>query len=98
MKDLGLMHYFLGLEVCQNPEGMFTNQRKYAMEILKIFDMLECKSMATPMDTNLKLLSNESSELVDVTRYIHNYWVTDVSDGYWSRYMLCCEHSDSISS
>ena len=30
----------------------------YAVEILKIFDMLECKSMATPMDTNLKLLMN----------------------------------------
>ena len=41
------------------------------MEILKIFDMLECKSMATPMDTNLKLLADESSELVDVTQYKH---------------------------
>ena len=39
------------------------------MEILKRFDMLECKSMATPMDTNLKLLADESSELVDVTQY-----------------------------
>ena len=39
------------------------------MEILKRFDMLECKSMATPMDTNLKSLANESSELVDVTQY-----------------------------
>ena len=39
------------------------------MEILKIFDMLDCKAMATPMDTNLKLLSDELSELVDVTQY-----------------------------
>ena len=31
--------------------------------------MLDCKAMSTPMDTNLKLLSDESSELVDVTRY-----------------------------
>ena len=28
----------------------------YAVEILKRFDMLECKAMATPMDSNLKLL------------------------------------------
>ena len=42
-------------------------QEKYAVEILKRFDMLDCKAMATPMDTNLKLLSNESSKLVDVT-------------------------------
>ena len=31
--------------------------------------MLECKSMATPMDSNLKLLADDSSELVDVTHY-----------------------------
>ena len=38
-------------------------------KVLKRFDMLECKSMATPMDSNLKLLADESSELVDVTQY-----------------------------
>ena len=37
------------------------------VEILKRFNMLECKAMATPMDSNLKLLADESSELVDVT-------------------------------
>ena len=31
--------------------------------------MLDCKDMATPMDTNLKLLSDETSELVDMTQY-----------------------------
>ena len=69
MKDLRLMHYFLGLEVWQNLEVIFLNQGKYAVEILKRFDMLECKAMATPMDTNLKLLADESLELVDVTQY-----------------------------
>ena len=69
MKDLGLMHYFLGLEVWQSSEGIFLNQGKYAVEILKRFNMLECKAMATPMDSNLKLLADDSSELVDVTQY-----------------------------
>jgi hypothetical protein len=41
MKDLGLMHYFLGLEVWQSPERIFLNQGKYTVEILKRFDMLE---------------------------------------------------------
>ena len=52
MKDLGLVHYFRGLEVWKTPEGIFLNPRKYAVEILKRFDMLHCKAMATPMDTN----------------------------------------------
>ena len=63
------MHYFLGLEVWQSPEGIFLNQGKYAVEILKRFDMLDCKAMTTPMDTNLKLLSDDPSELVDMTQY-----------------------------
>ena len=31
--------------------------------------MLECKTVATPMDSNLKLLADDSSELVDVIQY-----------------------------
>ena len=69
MKDLGLVHCFLGLEGWQSSEGIFLNQGKYAVEILKRLNMLECKAMATPMDSNLKLLADDSSELVDVTHY-----------------------------
>ena len=50
------------------PRRNLSEPGKYAVEILKIFDMLDCKVMATPMDTNLKLLSNETSELVDMTQ------------------------------
>jgi hypothetical protein len=53
MKDLGLMHYFLGLEDWKSPKKIFLNQGKYAVEILKMFDMLKCKSMNTPMETKL---------------------------------------------
>jgi hypothetical protein len=67
MKYLGLMHYFIGLEVWQNPERIFLNQGKYAVEILKRFDMLECKPMNTPMETKPKLLVDTSSELIDAT-------------------------------
>ena len=63
------MHYFLGLGVWQSPKGIFLNQGKYVVEILKMFDMLECKAMATPIDTHLKFLANASSELVDVILY-----------------------------
>jgi hypothetical protein len=67
MKDLGMMHYLLGLEVWQSLEKIFLNQGKYAVEILKRFDTLECKSMNTPMETKFKLLVDTSLQLVDVT-------------------------------
>ena len=35
MKDLGLMHYFLGLELWQSPKDIFLNQGMYIVEILK---------------------------------------------------------------
>jgi hypothetical protein len=69
MKDLGLMHYFLGLEVWKSLKRIFLNQGKYAVEILKRFDMLECNSMNTPMETKLKLLVDTSSELIDAMLY-----------------------------
>jgi hypothetical protein len=69
MKHLGLMHYFLGLEVWKIPEKIFLNQGKYAVEILKRFDMLECKSMNTPMETKSKLMVDNSSKLVDAMLY-----------------------------
>ena len=62
MKYLGMMHYFLGLEVWQYPDEIFLNQGKYTVEILKIFGMIDCKAMTTPMITNLKLLNDDTSD------------------------------------
>ena len=52
MKDLGLMHYFLGLEVWQKDEEIFLAQGRYATDILKRFRMQDCRPMSTPMITN----------------------------------------------
>ena len=42
---------------------------KYAVEILKRFGMMDCKTMTTPMESNLKLLSDASLDSVDATMY-----------------------------
>jgi hypothetical protein len=67
MKDL--MHYFLGIEVWRSREKILLNQGKYAIAILKRFDMLECKSMNTPMETKLKIMVDTLLELFDATLY-----------------------------
>ena len=69
MKAVGMMHYFLGMEVWKNVGGISLKQGKYAVEILKRFGMMECKAIATPMASNLKLLSDYSSEAVDAMMY-----------------------------
>ena len=69
MKDLGMMHYFLGMDMWQNADGIFLGQGKYAVDILKRFGMMDYKAITTPMASNLKLLSIASSESVDATMY-----------------------------
>ena len=49
--------------------GSSSIKGKYAVEILKRFDMLECKPMYTPMEAKLKLLVDTSSKLIDATLY-----------------------------
>jgi len=60
MKDLGMMEYFLGLEVWKYRGEIFLNQEKYAIEILKSNGMIYCKAMNTMMTTNLKLLNDDT--------------------------------------
>ena len=69
MKDIGLMHYFLGMEVWQEDRHVFLGQGKYAHDILRRFQMEGCKSMSTPMTTNFRKLDASESELVDAILY-----------------------------
>jgi hypothetical protein len=69
MKDIGSMHYFLGMEVWQEDGHIFLGQRKYVANILSRFQMEDYRPMSTPMVTNWKKLSASDSELVDATRY-----------------------------
>ena len=45
------------------------SQGKYVVEILNRFGMMDCKSMTTPMTTNLKLFGDTTFERVDATLY-----------------------------
>eukprot|EP00253_Pinus_taeda_P022669 PITA_22669 len=49
MKDLGLLHYFLGLEIWQRSDGLFVSQGKYSREILEKLHMHGCKPVDTPL-------------------------------------------------
>ena len=65
MKDLGPLHYFLGIEVTGRPNGFFLHQEKYAHELLERAGMLNCKPVATPVDTKAKLSALDGSPAPD---------------------------------
>ena len=52
MKDINLMHYFLGMEVWQKDGEVSVSQGKYANETLMRFDMEKRKPMQTPLARN----------------------------------------------
>ncbi|KAJ3689816.1 hypothetical protein LUZ61_018980 [Rhynchospora tenuis] len=69
MTDLGLMKYFLGLEVRQENAGIFVSQEAYAKEILKKYKMDECNPVSTPMELGAKLSKFEGGDRVDASKY-----------------------------
>ncbi|GJY25184.1 retrovirus-related pol polyprotein from transposon TNT 1-94 [Tanacetum coccineum] len=69
MSMMGQMSFFLRLQVYQNPGGIFINQSKFALEILKKFGMDSCDHVDTPMVDRLKLDEDPLRILVDQTRF-----------------------------
>ena len=52
MTDLGLMYYYLGMEIWQEDGHVFLGQEKYVADVLKRFQMDNCRPMSTSMITN----------------------------------------------
>ncbi|GJY83273.1 hypothetical protein Tco_0496649 [Tanacetum coccineum] len=69
MPLIGEMKFFLGLQIHQSPRGIFINQDKYTLEILKTHGMEKGQSIGIPMATKTKLDADLSGEPVDQTDY-----------------------------
>nr|XP_020172578.1 uncharacterized mitochondrial protein AtMg00810-like [Aegilops tauschii subsp. strangulata] len=69
MKDLGDLHYFLGIRVTRSPSGFFLSQQQYADDILERAGMDSCKTVATPVNTKAKLPSADGPPVDDPTAY-----------------------------
>ena len=71
MKDLGILHYFLGLQVFSLSDGVFISHSKYALDILNHFKMDGCKPSSPHFQWSVKLTKEPSSLKVDPTLYQH---------------------------
>lgn len=71
MKNLGGLHYFLGIEVQKNATGFFLTQAKYALDLLERAQMLESKLITTPTIV-CSYQSVDSEDFSDPTFFL--YW------------------------
>ncbi|GJS60889.1 hypothetical protein Tco_0655673 [Tanacetum coccineum] len=69
MSMMGQMSFFLSLQVSQNPRGIFINQSKFALEILKKFGIDSCDPVDIPMVEQLKLDEDPLGIPVDQTQF-----------------------------
>ncbi|XP_050141082.1 uncharacterized mitochondrial protein AtMg00810-like [Malus sylvestris] len=60
MKDLGDLHYFLGLQIEYKQSGLFVHQTKYATKIIHKAKMFDAKPCTTPCHPHQKLLKSGS--------------------------------------
>ncbi|GJU15583.1 putative ribonuclease H-like domain-containing protein [Tanacetum coccineum] len=69
MSSMGELTFFLGLQVKQQPDGIFISQDKYVADILKKFDFCSIKTATTPIESNRPLVKDEDGVEVDVHEY-----------------------------
>jgi hypothetical protein len=97
MSDLGLLSYYLGIEVSQGPGGINLCQAAYAEKLLERNGLLGCNPTATPMEPRLKMGRESSTPEVNATEYrriigglrylIHTRPDLAFSVGFLSRFM-----------
>ncbi|XP_018505520.2 uncharacterized mitochondrial protein AtMg00810-like [Pyrus x bretschneideri] len=69
MKDLGLLHYFLGLQISYTSEGLFVSQTKYINELVDKVDLQDSKPCATPCLPYHRLLKDDGKSYHSPDQY-----------------------------
>jgi hypothetical protein len=69
MSDLGLLSYYLGMEVRQKPGVITICQSSYAKKIVEMCGLKGCNPVDTPMEQHVKLLPGKPESVVNATKY-----------------------------
>ena len=75
MKYLSLMHYFVVLDIWDRNDEIFLSQWEYIVDILDRFGMVDCKSMNTPIDSNLRKLIRLRLDQIQWTPHYTDSWL-----------------------
>jgi hypothetical protein len=108
MSDLGLLSFYLGIEVHRGDSRITLRQTAYAKRIVELVGLTDCNPALTPMEERLKLSRDSMIEEVDATQYqrlveslrylAHTRSDLAFSVGYVSRFMQrpTTEHQQAV--
>ena len=69
LKDMGPLHFFLGIEVIPTQAGLFLSQHKYVRELLAKTSMSGAKDVSTPLSTTQSLQLIDGTVVVDSSEF-----------------------------
>ena len=69
LKDLGEMHYFLGIQVSHTNNGLHLSQTKYIRDLLQNTKMVHCKPARTLLPNGLKMRPEDGDPVEDLHGY-----------------------------
>ena len=69
MKDLGLLRYFLGIEVAQSKKGYLLSQTKYISDLFVRAQFSDNRTVDTPLETNASYTPTDGIPLQDPNLY-----------------------------
>jgi hypothetical protein len=69
MTDIGLMSYYLGIEIKQGEDEIFVNQEKFTRGIVKKFKMEDCAKVNTLVECGVKMSKNNEGEKINFTTF-----------------------------
>ena len=87
------LKFFLGILINQCKDGVYVHQSKYTKELLKKFNLQDCKLMTTRMHPTCNLSKNDKSKKVDQKVYIgmiyYLIYLTVIDLIFYSVYIVC---------
>ena len=70
MKDMGSLHYCLGVNIEQTKDGLRLSQKQYIMKVIERYGLQDANPVSTPMDLNVKHVADDGySKAEDKTQY-----------------------------
>jgi len=69
IKDLGSVHYFLGIEIIHDDKGLLLTQRKFAKDLLQEFGCADLTPVSSPLDLSKKLTAEGGDLLANPSLY-----------------------------